>query len=186
MAVDISKDSKELKYYYSDNGVTKGPLPLSQLLECIDSETLVYREGIDWTIAGDVAELKNYFNSQPLNISAEAHSRQNYFANLPPKESGKMFAAPFSFNGRIRILEYGISFIIYYVVYMIGFYLMNQVSLIFGILMLPIVWFLIAQGAKRCCDRGNSGWYQIIPFYVFWMLFAEGDKSVNEYGNSPK
>ena len=39
---------------------------------------------------------------------------------------------------------------------------------------------------KNEIKRGNSGWYQIIPFYVLWMLFAEGDKEANEYGNPPK
>ena len=54
------------------------------------------------------------------------------------------------------------------------------------ILMIPVYWFIFAQGAKRCHDRGNSGWYQIIPFYVLWMLFAEGDTGENNYGDDPK
>jgi uncharacterized membrane protein YhaH (DUF805 family) len=49
-----------------------------------------------------------------------------------------------------------------------------------------MLWFLWAQGAKRCHDIGNSGWYQIIPFYVFWMLFANGQKETNQYGINPK
>jgi uncharacterized membrane protein YhaH (DUF805 family) len=44
----------------------------------------------------------------------------------------------------------------------------------------------LAQGAKRCHDRGNSGWYLLIPFYVFWMLFADSDIGANEYGLNPK
>ena len=51
---------------------------------------------------------------------------------------------------------------------------------------IPLLWFLIAQGAKRCHDRGNSGWYQLIPFYVFWLLFADGESGKNEYGLNPK
>jgi uncharacterized membrane protein YhaH (DUF805 family) len=54
------------------------------------------------------------------------------------------------------------------------------------LLMIPGYWFLLAQGAKRCHDRSNSGWFQIIPFYVFWMLFAEGFPGPNEYGLNPK
>ena len=53
-------------------------------------------------------------------------------------------------------------------------------------MLVPYFWFIWAQGAKRCHDRGNSGWYQIIPFYGLWMLFAEGEIGTNEYGNSPK
>ncbi len=51
---------------------------------------------------------------------------------------------------------------------------------------IPLLWFLIAQGAKRCHDRGNSGWYQFIPFYVFWLIFADGESGKNEYGLNPK
>ena len=47
------------------------------------------------------------------------------------------------------------------------------------------IW-LLTQGAKRCHDLGNSGWYQLIPFYGLWMLFAKGDDDINEYGANPK
>ncbi|WP_417009788.1 DUF805 domain-containing protein [Bacteroides congonensis] len=56
---------------------------------------------------------------------------------------------------------------------------------LFLLLCLPAVWFMIVQGAKRCHDRGNSGWYQIIPFYELWMLFAKGDKGGLLWRNSP-
>jgi uncharacterized membrane protein YhaH (DUF805 family) len=49
-----------------------------------------------------------------------------------------------------------------------------------------IIWILIAQGARRCHDRNNSGWFQIIPFYYAWMLFADGDPFNNKYGIDPK
>ena len=96
-----------------------------------------------------------------------------------------MFSSPFSFDGRIRRTEYGLSFIIYIIAYAILIGLVKTSS-IFAFGYIPLFWFLWAQGAKRCHDRGNSGWYQIIPFYVFWMLFAEGDKGNNEYGNPQK
>ena len=92
-----------------------------------------------------------------------------------------MFSSPFSFDGRIRRTEYGLSFIIYIIAYSILIELV-QTSSIFGLGYIPLFWFLLAQGAKRCHDRGNSGWYQIIPFYVLWMFFAEGDEVQNEYG----
>jgi uncharacterized membrane protein YhaH (DUF805 family) len=51
---------------------------------------------------------------------------------------------------------------------------------------IPLLWFLWAQGAKRCHDIGKSGWWQIVPFYVLWMLFQAGDPYENEYGDNPK
>jgi uncharacterized membrane protein YhaH (DUF805 family) len=96
-----------------------------------------------------------------------------------------MFSAPFSFDGRIRRMEYGISLIIYYVAALLVTGLADE-SVVFGILFLPVIWFILAQGAKRCHDRDNSGWYQIIPFYILWLLFAEGDRTTNSYGNPAK
>lgn len=96
-----------------------------------------------------------------------------------------MFNAPFSFEGRIRRTEYGVSYIIYFVFYGVIALLMESAPIL-GLLMIPAIWFLLAQGAKRCHDRGNSGFFQIIPFYGLWMLFAEGDRFTNEYGPDPK
>jgi uncharacterized membrane protein YhaH (DUF805 family) len=49
-----------------------------------------------------------------------------------------------------------------------------------------MIWFLWAQNAKRCHDRGNSGWYQLIPFYFLVLLFGDGEEGENEYGDNPK
>ncbi len=64
----------------------------------------------------------------------------------------------------------------------------RSVVLIFLVMALLVVslWFNLAQGAKLCHDRGNSGWYQLIPFYVLWMLFGDGDDYDNGYGDDPK
>ncbi len=103
-----------------------------------------------------------------------------------------MFQLPFSFEGRIRRLEYWLSWIIFTVYFdavILTFELYGILVkrfLIVLILLIPAYCFLIAQGAKRCHVRGNSGWFQMIPFYVFWMLFAESDYGENEYGLNPK
>ena len=96
-----------------------------------------------------------------------------------------MFKNPFSFKGRIRRTEYGISLIIMYIISFILSVLLRTEEIVI-ILLLPVYWFRFAQGAKRCHDRGNSGWYQIIPFYGLWMLFADSENSVNDYGINPK
>jgi uncharacterized membrane protein YhaH (DUF805 family) len=185
MSIDLNKDKKELKYYYSENGATLGPFALSQLLEKIEADTLVYRDGIAWTNAKDVEELKKFFKLKQNETSRSNVSSDFSSTSSDILQRQKMFSAPFSFEGRIRRTEYGISFIIYIFAYGIIAAIGKSFSILF-LAFIPLLWFLLAQGAKRCHDRGNSGWYQIIPFYVFWMLFAEGDSNNNEYGNSPK
>jgi len=99
-----------------------------------------------------------------------------------------MFSNPFSFDGRIRRSEYGISFFIFFV----GLVIINAIgssnkdaAMIF-LAYIPLYWFCWAQGAKRCHDVGNSGWWQIIPFYVLWLIFQDGHAGFNEYGENPK
>jgi uncharacterized membrane protein YhaH (DUF805 family) len=185
MAIDLLKDESALKYYYSDNGTTLGPFALSQLLERIEADTLVYREGIVWTNAKDVEELRKFFKAQQNSTSENMINANLSSAFDDGAHKKKMFGAPFSFEGRITRTEYRVSFIIYFFSYVMIAAIAESSSFLF-IAFVPLLWFLWAQGAKRCHDRGNSGWYQMIPFYVFWMLFAEGDRNVNEYGNSPK
>ena len=100
-----------------------------------------------------------------------------------------MFKNPFSFKGRIRRTEFGISYIIYIVLYqlsaLISIDIFETPWLLF-LFVIPLFYFFIAQGAKRCHDRGNSGWYQLIPFYILWMIFADSENGVNEYGPNPK
>ena len=98
------------------------------------------------------------------------------FKDIEVKKQKKMFSKPFSFNGRIRRTEYGLSIIISATI--------NLITLGIGILLtLP---YMLAQGAKRCHDLGKSGWYQLIPFFGIWMLFVEGSVDENKYGPSPK
>lgn len=103
-----------------------------------------------------------------------------------------MFKRIFSFKGRIRRTELGLSYIIFCVWYVIIMSVTemrdpNPVLALFIILsIVPAYWFLWAQGAKRCHDRGNSGWYQIIPFYFLVMLFGGSEAGINDYGTNPK
>jgi uncharacterized membrane protein YhaH (DUF805 family) len=87
-----------------------------------------------------------------------------------------MFKNVFSINGRIRRTEYGISIIIATFINVLTF----GVGIFFT---LPV---MILQGAKRCHDLGNSGWYQLIPFYGLFLLFQDGEKGPNKYGENPK
>jgi len=107
-----------------------------------------------------------------------------------PVSKQKMFSHPFSFQGRIRRLEYGLSVIIIYAYcFLIQIFVdisPEAAGIIALLTIVPLYWFMWAQGAKRCHDRGNSGWYQIIPFYGLWMLFGDGDECENDYGFDPK
>ncbi len=114
---------------------------------------------------------------------------------IETKSKPGMFRNPFSFRGRIRRLEYGLSVIIMVIVNTIMQVILSVVEssngsegliILYFVLLIPYCWFSLAQGAKRCHDRGNSGWYQIIPFYGLWMLFADGEEETNEYGECPK
>lgn len=98
-----------------------------------------------------------------------------------------MFRHSFSFDGRIRRTECGISFIIYVLlVNIVNPAHHNGNANIFVLIYIPILWFTWPQGSKRCHDLGNNGWWQIIPFYFFWMLFERGQPYLNRYGSDPK
>ncbi len=101
-----------------------------------------------------------------------------------------MFKKPFSFNGRIRRAEYFISYVMFFYFFGMSYLTMALFGLAGVILLcvgfIPACWFIIAQGAKRSHDLGNSGFFQYVPFYRLLLLFADGQKGENEYGLNPK
>ena len=125
----------------------------------------------------------------PEKIEELKNKAQEY--KEQPYVKPSMFRNSFSFEGRIRRLEYGLSFIIYYIWMLFSAFVAVSINAdnfegIYYLLLLPGFYFWIAQGAKRCHDRGNTGWYQLIPFYGLWMLFGDGDIGTNNYGANPK
>ncbi len=131
-------------------------------------------------------------NNHLTNVDDVVSPKENPPANDNREKS--LFRSPFSFRGRIRRAEYGLTILIIYGVGMLLTYLMNESSepgdgVIIAYLVYVIIgtWFQIAQSTKRCHDIGHSGWWQLIPFYGFWLLFDEGDGTMpNEYGESAK
>ncbi|MDR0927359.1 MAG: DUF805 domain-containing protein [Ignavibacteria bacterium] len=102
----------------------------------------------------------------------------------------------FSFKGRIGRLEYFFSIVVAsFYSFAIGFAIgitsidtevySVSMDILETVLSLPAYWLILAQGAKRCHDRGNNGWFQIIPFYGLIMLFAAGEDGANKYGENP-
>ena len=68
-----------------------------------------------------------------------------------------MFKNPFSFEGRIRRTEYGLSLIIATVGRVLIYFILSGVSrdavfIVNLIFQAPLLWFFWAQGAKRCHD----------------------------------
>jgi uncharacterized membrane protein YhaH (DUF805 family) len=179
------------KYYYSNGGDRQGPVTIAELKSVpgFNPGTLVWMGNSGWTRAGDIAELSELFASvPPVAGSASA---------VPPNQSKqKLFAHPFSFTGRIRRKEYlftvlistVISGLVSGVIFLIGLMTLNLITMITVnlLLSLAMLFFNLAQGAKRSHDIGKSGWWQLIPFYNLYLFFPEGDKGSNEYGPDPK
>ena len=104
-----------------------------------------------------------------------------------------MFKAPFSFKGRIGMLEYFISVLIY-IVYLLliknylidylfqSFEDVRTVFLVLSLSLIPAIYFALAQGAKRNHDIGNSGWFILLPLNNFIILFIPSEKADNKYG----
>jgi len=106
-----------------------------------------------------------------------------------------MFKNPFSFNGRIRRLEFGLSYLIIIGIAIAVIFALQatstlQNSSVTGIIVLliyiPLAMFAYAQGVKRCHDIGKDGIWQAIPFYVIWMLFVDSEVGSNKFGENPK
>lgn len=122
----------------------------------------------------------------------ESERKESAFTSSQEISNKGMFKRPFSFHGRIRRAEYGISFIIYFIWAMIlnaataSNDMPEGLAIFLLVTYIPMIWFILAQSCKRCHDRGNSGWYQLIPFYFFVLLFGDGEEGLNDYGNNPK
>ena len=95
-----------------------------------------------------------------------------------------MFKNTFSFDGKIGRREFGTSLVIF----VISAVILQAVAAILigtktsddGVILpvlcvtfIPLLWFLLAQGAKRCKDIGCSAWFQLIPFFAIYLLIAE-------------
>ncbi len=149
------------------------------------------RDSIDVKQYGGVETVVQDKGPQSDSITSSEISYDNDDETKEIISNKGMFKRPFSFKGRIRRLEYGISFIIYFIWYFFINTATNSNSesgIIFLLLIIgiPALWFFWAQSCKRCHDRGNSGWYQIIPFYYLVLLFGKGETGENEYGDNPK
>ena len=150
------------------------------------------------TIVGDDAEstIVAHPNSSPTTASIE---KKDYSSNdAEPKgteedileEEDEKYSI-FSFKGRVGRLQYWLAcfggLLAFYIPLFLAIVLKgNPSNGLFAICAMlwafSYYYLVLAVGAKRCHDLGHSGWFQLIPFYVFVMLFSSGDDAVNEYG----
>lgn len=59
-------------YYLANNGNADGPYSKVELLAKIEASSLVYHEGIDWTEAKNIDELKDYFKNVQNSSSKDS------------------------------------------------------------------------------------------------------------------
>lgn len=112
-----------------------------------------------------------------------------------------------SFEGRIGRGTYWLKFVLPYVVITIALTIIDMtagltiddgmggegVGILSSIFALIGIWFSLAVGAKRCHDRGRSGWFQaiaLIPIIgAIWLLielgFLKGTEGENRFGPDP-
>ena len=104
-----------------------------------------------------------------------------------PGTPKRMFSAVFSFDGRIRRLEYGLTFIAYmFMSFILALLSEAELYILWLIFYVPVMWILYAQGAKRCHDMGYNGWWQIVPFFFLVMIFGKQEPQINQYGAPAK
>ncbi|GGH20443.1 DUF805 domain-containing protein [Sphingobacterium alkalisoli] len=126
--------------------------------------------------------------SQVAYAESTVHEVSNQYTVL---DNNGFFKRPFSFNGRIRRTEWWVSVIIVHITTaLVAAALESNTSTASNglavLLYIPIIWFALAQGTKRCHDRGNSGFFILVPFYALWLAFGDSDVGQNEYGTNPK
>jgi uncharacterized membrane protein YhaH (DUF805 family) len=158
-------------------------------LDNVDSENsfeakLSFEDTKEVGTTGNIEDIED----PDINEDKESDERRS---NSTDQKSRAMFSGLFSFKGRIRRTEYGMSVIIYvFLIYFLDIIIVSvdETVVVFAFLAyIPLTWFILAQGAKRCHDTGVSGWFQLIPFYVLYLIFAKGEDGLrNKYGTNPK
>jgi uncharacterized membrane protein YhaH (DUF805 family) len=85
-------------------------------------------------------------------------------------------------DGRITRGHYAALFGIYTILLVVAF-LVAKVLAFFGGLIVMAAWGVMIMGAvRRSHDCGRSGWFLLIPFYIFWLFFEPGQAGDNRYG----
>lgn len=134
-------------------------------------------------------------NQQQSHGNMEGLARGENQEEVAEPKQGKLFAHPFSFNGRINKKEYTFAILIFYAYLILGALILmpfhdylgeDASTVLLAFMSLPCFYFLFAEGSKRCHDCGVSGWLQLIsivvPIFIFILIFIPRKKYNNEYG----
>lgn len=110
----------------------------------------------------------------------------------------RFFSKAYSFNGRIRRLEFGVSIIMFLFIWLLHGYVilritnneLNKPTKFDGALILTSfilqIWFLLSQSVKRAHDLNESGWRIFNPLFWYNLFFKKGSAYKNNYGSNPK
>ena len=106
----------------------------------------------------------------------------------PAIDNFGLFKRLFYWSGRIRRLEYCLTYLILLLLYVLMGVIDNPLlyGLYFGLSLLFIL-VMTMQCIKRSHDLGHSGWWILLPIYnPLALMFLRGDEGINEYGTDPK
>ena len=125
-----------------------------------------------------------------VEMKMEETSQEEANESCPTRQP--MFSHPFSCEGRIRRLEFCLSYFFSFLSTYIVIVLMRA-NFAYGILSAPIIIFMFTQTCKRFHNMNRSGFYYLtffIPFIniiaIAALLFWDGDSYENDYGEDPK
>jgi len=126
------------------------------------------------------------------DILAKNELKNRGFEEKQQPNEEPMFKHCFSFKGRIRRLEFGLSILIFFVYNYLLLSLFvnygdNMIDTTMGmmyyiLLQIPSWWFFLSQCARRSHDLGMNSWWTA----PLLLLFADGDSGINKYGKNPK
>ena len=106
----------------------------------------------------------------------------------PAIDNSGLFKRLFYWSGRIRRLEYCLTYLILFLLYVLMGVIDNPslYGLYFGLSLLFIL-VMTMQCIKRSHDLGHIGWGILFPIYnPLALMFLRGDEGINEYGTDPK
>lgn len=125
MKFKINKGGELGTYYYQKNDIVYGPVKIDELLENIDGDTLVYKEGNTWAKANENIELKKYFVSSTSQFPNKVVSRKPNAIIPPETEPAVASSSPPNVNTNSKNRNW-VIFLVLFVAVIAIIYLTNN------------------------------------------------------------